>query len=519
MPLFLNNGLDDPLLLDQCQAFVGGQVSFTRPHLIGPTQAAQLVNIDIAQNGIARTRRGIRVITEVLNFQPIQAICFYDVPILERLIVVAGNELFEYDLDADVWSGANPITADTSNVDYPVDVVQGIDTIYVGVGGEGVYKWVGVLQLIPDAPPGSLLLWFTNRLFIAGIPDVPDQLDASDFLDAESWNSSTQSIRIGAGEGDPIIALAPWIGNRLVVLKRGSIWLVDAEPTAPMGEWTVELVHRRIGCVAKRTVVQVGQDIWFLSDSGVRSLAKTVGTDLNAVGPSLSFPIQDLIDRINFNYIEKATAIFWNNRYLLSVPLDSSTYPNYVIVYNTDTQSWSGYWTGWNASALAITAFGGQARLFIGRQNGDIAKWLDYVPSNTFVTGMYEDGDSGGYISQILTRAMQFGEPLNNKHGQHFEIEFQESEANATISIIRNQTGIVQAALTDITTPSDDLITLPIDLPFDLIANNTKRRATDMMQFDVFREVQFKVRSEEGLLAVRAITATAFLDTMEMEIL
>lgn len=533
MPVLIDDSLDSAVLYDRCASLTGGQVSFTSPHLIGADQAAELKNIDIEQNGVARTRRGLRLVEVVPNVQSpwIQALTYYDVPGRERMAVIAGGRLYEWSEQNNSWSGGAEVL-DSGFNRKPVDMVQGIDRLYIACG-ENVKSWDGSsLETLINAPSGTLALWFTNRLFVAGITGVSDQLDASDFLDASAWNSSLQSIRVGAGEGDAIIGLAPWIQNRLLVLKRGSIWIVNAEPTQQMADWTIDLVHRRIGCIAKKTISQVGQDVWFLSDTGVRSIAKTVGTDLNAIGPALSYPVQDIIDRINQNAASRSTAIFWSNRYILSIPLDSSAYPNYVLVFNVNTGSWSGYWTGWNATALAIGAFNGVAKLFTGTNDGRFMEWLDWLTASSDVTGMWQDQSIGGidlpedlpfdlgdgfgnYESLILTRAFQCAEPTNQKLGQHFELEWQLSEALVDVELRLDQSR-ESTALTDLQTILDSLA-LPQDLDFQLPIEGTYRYASDLMQFETWREIQFRLRAAGGKMAFRSLLLSAFLDLMDLE--
>ena len=61
MPLHYNDALDDTLTFDGQMSFVGGQVSNVRSSLIGETQYAEGINIDIDRFGSAVTRRGTKV--------------------------------------------------------------------------------------------------------------------------------------------------------------------------------------------------------------------------------------------------------------------------------------------------------------------------------------------------------------------------------------------------------------------------------------------------------------------------
>ena len=58
MPIIANNALDDPILLDGNDSFVGGQVSATRANLVPPNAFVEGKNVDLDEFGNVVTRRG-----------------------------------------------------------------------------------------------------------------------------------------------------------------------------------------------------------------------------------------------------------------------------------------------------------------------------------------------------------------------------------------------------------------------------------------------------------------------------
>ena len=58
MPILSNDSLDDPLILDGNNSFVGGQVSASRANLVPQDAYAEGKNIDLDEFGNAVTRRG-----------------------------------------------------------------------------------------------------------------------------------------------------------------------------------------------------------------------------------------------------------------------------------------------------------------------------------------------------------------------------------------------------------------------------------------------------------------------------
>jgi hypothetical protein len=147
-------------------------------------------------------------------------------------------------------------------------------------------------------------------------------------------------------------------------------------------------------------------------------------TSQQDVGPSISAPVDDIIRRINPSVPNLAHAIAWNHRYILFLPLDSSAYPNYALVYNTITQSWSGYWTGWDATHVATRVWSdGSNRMVFGDAHGYVKEWLDYVKTADEVHATYQD-DGVEIPMQLDTRAMTFGDPSSPKTGLNYELEY-----------------------------------------------------------------------------------------------
>ena len=58
MPIVSNEGLDDPLLFETTNSFVGGVNNLSAAKLLEPSQSVELVNVDIDRVGNAVTRRG-----------------------------------------------------------------------------------------------------------------------------------------------------------------------------------------------------------------------------------------------------------------------------------------------------------------------------------------------------------------------------------------------------------------------------------------------------------------------------
>lgn len=88
---------------------------------------------------------------------------------------------------------------------------------------------------------------------------------------------------------------------------------------------------------------------------------------LLTISEPLSAPIADVIERINYNAVDKAVGIYWENRYYLAVPLDGSSTNNSVLVYNFVNKAWESvdsYPAGFDVRSFAIAKKGNRRRLF-----------------------------------------------------------------------------------------------------------------------------------------------------------
>lgn len=523
MPAFNLETLDDPLVWDACTGFAGGQVSNTRANLLEANQLASLVNCDISQTGEVVTRRGATQIGGGLP-GPIQGLAFYDTPATQHLVAAAAGQLWKYDGAA--WAALGDGLWRALDFVRPVSFAQGFNLLYFSDGAGHLFSWDGtaVADLGGGAsnqpPVGATLLDFhAGRVVAAGIGAEPDAIYFSDLLDGGTWDAALQQLRVSKGEGDPIVAIVPWTNFDLVTLKRHSIWVVGCDPTnaSPAGSvsgFPVTLLNRQIGCVAPRSAVQVGEDVFFLSDTGVRSVRRSVATEDRAeLGESLSFPIRDLIDRINVAAVSKCCATYWNNRYLLAVPLDDSTVPNTLLVYNTLTETWSGTWIGWQPLHWCVSAFGGSLRLNFGQPNGIVLQWLDWVHPDSEVDETFQDADVP-VITSLKTRAFTYREPVSPKTGMSCELEFDGSMATVDVQAILDDAGALELA--SFLTLSASLF-LPLVLPFTLPRAGIVRRSFDLQRYGQFRELQFQINASSGKLVLRTISASAFIDTIALQ--
>jgi len=601
MPILSNNSLDDPLILDGNNSFVGGQVSASRANLVPQDAYAEGKNIDLDEFGNAVTRRGTSLevgylVWEDVNVNwesentpwegltaPITSLGYFDTGSKEYIAVADGanylkcvtedgsftsltgatypsganvrfaqlnDKLYYTDGSSDLRyleGSTDPVTAEsitagkitsisiseggsgytsppTVTIDAPSSGVTATGTAVLGYDGSVVSVTMtnegsgydkdnppsvsfstssgtdaaGTVRISQTPSKPKFIVSHTNRLFATSADTaVPsDILYVSGILDGESWDLAGDNLRVG-NDRDPITALMPAQNFDLYVFKERSIYKVTADPTLEVSQWSIKLINNRTGCVADGTVQQVGADIMFLSRDGVRSLQSIqAGTETDISMP-ISRNINDYIGRINQAAVSTCTAVYWRNRYMLSVPLDSATTPDTVLTYNLLAGAWCGFWTGWEARDFVIAAFNGQLKMNMGTQNGELYTWDDTTPEASTTIADYKDGNST-YESYISTRAYTYGETWGDKIGYSSQFNFGNIHTDAVTGDINYYKDLSSSG-----SALDSSLSLAGD-------TNLIRKGYNMISKGRFDQMQFRVKADGGRLSLHSIQTSAF---------
>lgn len=294
-----------------------------------------------------------------------------------------------------------------------------------GGGGTGATARA-VMKVCPQGC--TMLTRHGTRLVAWGNPDLPDAVYFSMLLDGTQWEHdggglASATIRIGGGDGDPIVGCLSWTNFTLLVFKQNSTWAIQADPQAAPADWTIQQIHRSIGCKSRRTIAQVGQDVFFLSNNGVQSVQKQLATDNNEIPVAMSYNVQDVLDGMNWPAAGKAAACFDSNFYTLWIPTASNTEPDTALVFHYLTGGWSVF-TGVTACELLAMPYGGRTRLVLGMPTGEVREWLNYLQEGEDADMAYLDGAAAADLSsRVITRALTFDEPVCPKSGFYAEIE------------------------------------------------------------------------------------------------
>jgi hypothetical protein len=266
--------------------------------------------------------------------------------------------------------------------------------MYIFNGTDNTHSWDGASVVLNSGlvdlgsttvPKAKYGMWWKNYMFMAGESDLngttyPSRVWFSNIGDADTWTTGTDYFDVGLSDGQEITGIG-LLGEYLVVFKRKSIYVLTGSGPA---DWRLSgtvnnlvNVENSVGCVSHRSIVQIGNDLWFMSDDGIRSLRRNEegGSPLTGI---VSGNIQGTIDSLNPSALDKICATLYDKRVYYAMPTGSSTYNNIVMVADTritldkpyNPFPWTKY-TGWQPAVFAVHRPSSQLTLYFGNGSAD----------------------------------------------------------------------------------------------------------------------------------------------------
>lgn len=259
--------------------------------------------------------------------------------------------------------------------------------------------------------------YINNRLIL---PDGRDGVLISDVGNADLYDPFWNSFRLGQGGDDFIVAVHPWVDGAALVFCRKSIWLAEINqiPSTDGSSFAVEtavsnvsLLTNEIGCSARNTIATAGQYVFFLSDAGVYRLDARLDLKLRGDTKPLSDPVADLFETVDQTKVQRAFALWHNNRYLIALPTTSGgdDTNNLIVAWNALTESWEYRDTyGIGVDQILVSTYDSKRRVFNSRRVGKL--WI--LEENE--DGTDDNATSGlsgtNIIGRIKSRRFDFGE-------------------------------------------------------------------------------------------------------------
>ncbi len=349
------SGRDRPTPIELDSVFVG--VDMRRPGTLGSSQAGlvnEAVNVRF-RDGDAVTRGGCLVPTHYsANWGTLLGAGEFSDPDGRRWTLAAAP--------GGVWLLGDGYTPACLSIPEPLDDVAGVEIVqtfdsvclFRGRGkpvwtwdGNRFHGWAQVSLGKPDkdapgflqpTPPAEFGIVMADRLFV---PVSRDEVGWSDVLDFGKFDLTLNTQRFNQGEDDAIVALAPYQDRRLVVFKEDSIYFLE-NIGGDMSAVSINKLPGRVGCLARRSVVEIGQDLAWLAHGGIYRMSQTETGAIRSAAVPMSEPIRPLIERINWRYADRACGCVVGGFYYLAVPLDNSVENNAVLVYDLAREAWQG---------------------------------------------------------------------------------------------------------------------------------------------------------------------------------
>jgi hypothetical protein len=517
MTQYRYSGSDDQELEVSRRDLSGGINTRQAPRQISDNQVENISNYDISIPGEIRKDKGLTLIEDLGDDGGTGCFGFEPSGGTNVLVVTHGTKL-------ETWPATGTFTERKTNFTTGLNTTivkaeedgEG-DVFLVGNGVDNWYRFEPDDYSTPqdlgsttgtgsDSPPKSTVgLYYRNRFWVVknNLAYFSDPYPSSY---ATAFDTASNAFRMTLGPERAAIGLRD-LG--IVFIGRDQIWglnpSVIPDPTTDKPEKILE-----IGCVAGKTAVQVADDIMFLARDGVRGLFRT---QQDKVQTGRSYPISYILkteyESINWAYIQNSCAIYYDNKYLLALPVNSSTTNNQVWIYYPANNSWR-VRDDWNVAGWGTMTVGGEQRLY----------YIDSTDGKVY-RAFYGDNDNGTAITSSITgKEEDLGYPSRYKVGGELEVEaFSTSEA-ATLTVTASIDGGAYQAIGTLTLTSGTAPTLPISLPFNLADNNVISGKFHLDSLGRWKTIQVKIEDSNDTsddVIIYSYTIRTFLEEYENE--
>jgi len=386
--------------------------------------------------------------------------------------------------------------------------------------------------------------WWQGRLWVSGCVDddlFHDAIYWSTILDGSTFDLDN-NVRVDPEHGGSVVKLIPVRDQkpRLYIFKERSIHALDVVWTGgaqiPTTEVTIDTINSKIvpistdiGTVAPNTVVHVGgggdSDVFFLARDGVRSLRRVEGDVAGGAGDPISEPIKDIIERINWEEVEIATAAVYDFKLFIAIPVDDSTYNNLTIVYDLEEKRWIGEYDYSIIDFLPVTFTRGNTtpakiEMLMGAWASTTSDFIDSATTTTYGSHVFRflDSDSNvdpnnsaiEYIEE--TPAYKFGNLGKLKRWNWMELEFTPATTNITLSIYAKVDDQDYQLLTYMgVEPNWVYPILPAQLPWEMQSSAKSIQKQSLMELPPGKTIQFKIVTDSpGAFGTRTTRAAAW---------
>jgi len=250
-------------------------------------------------------------------------------------------------------------------------------------------------------PLANIAISAFGRLWVANTSTDKVTITFSDLIAGHIWSGGTSGSldvsRVWPNGADEVMGLAAHNDFLFIFGKRQILVYSNASTPASLA---LSDTVGSIGCIARDTIQSIGSDVVFLSDSGVRSLMRTI--------QEKSAPLRDLSKNVRFDLnsslagetLANLKSVYSEKEafYLLVLP---ATFQVYCFDTKQSLQDGSSRVTKWDSIAPTSLRSLRNGDLYIGK-NGYIGKYGGYLDdTSTYRFAYYTNNADLGNPNQI----------------------------------------------------------------------------------------------------------------------
>ena len=254
---------------------------------------------------------------------------------------------------------------------------------------------------VATAPQANICISAFGRLWVANTATDKTTITFSDLIAGHVWGGGTSGSldvsRVWPNGADEVMGLAAHNDFLFIFGKRQILVYSGASTPASL---VLSDTVGSIGCVARDTIQSIGSDVVFLSDSGVRSLMRTI--------QEKSAPLRDLSKNVRFDLssalvnetLANLKSVYSEKEafYLLVLP---ATFQVYCFDTKQSLQDGASRVTKWDSIAPTALRSLRNGDLYIGK-NGYIGKYGGYLDdTSTYRFAYYTNNADLGNPNQI----------------------------------------------------------------------------------------------------------------------
>jgi len=224
---------------------------------------------------------------------------------------------------------------------------------------------------------------FYGRMWVGGVAEEKDVVHYSTLLDSDDFRTTSANAASNGGSfdlknvwgADEVIAIAPFYGQ-LAIFGKKNIAIYESPDV--IGSMRLNEVIRGVGCIARDSIQYIGDDLVFLSSTGLRSLARTTEKDKVPL-TDLSLNIKDRLIRDISNSVNVKSSYIENEGVYLMSFVDKNI--NYVFDFKHLTPNGGPRVTTWSFDSdrePASLAYTDTYGLLVGQQDGSLAGYEKY---------------------------------------------------------------------------------------------------------------------------------------------